>query len=65
MQATNKDNEVDDSINSMELSKFSLKPERQERLQELCWKHREMFKGLGRVEDEKHVVALKHNMKPV
>lgn len=65
VQAFIGDTEIGETTRSMERSKFALKAETQERLQELLQKRRKMFKELGKIKSAKRVTDLKPDVKPV
>ncbi len=60
------DEEVDDFIQTkLDLSEFSEDPALRDRLRNLLWDRRAIFKGMGCIRDIEHRINLKEDGKPV
>lgn len=65
VRAVIEDSDVDEAIRTLDLSEFSDDKVERETLRETLWKKRAVFKGMGRIEGEEHVIAMKADAKPV
>ncbi len=60
------DHEVDDHLmNKIDFSEFSKDPLMRQRLKDMLWDKREIFKGMGRISGVKHRIQLKEDAVPV
>lgn len=58
--------DVDDYLqNEVDYSAFSSNERLQQRLRELLWNKREIFKGLGKIKGVRHKIELKEGVKPI
>ena len=65
VRAIVEDKDVDDAIRNADLSEFSDNADTREKLRAVLWECRAVFKGMGCVRDEEHVIAMKADAKPV
>lgn len=65
VRAIVEDKDVDAAIRTVNLTEFSPDLDAQEELRAVLWECRDVFKGMGCVRDEEHVIAMKPNAKPV
>jgi len=65
VQAVEEEVDIDDKIKTMGLSEFSPDVSLQERLRDILWKKRNIFKGVGAIKGVTHKIKLKPEAEPV
>ena len=65
VRAVVEDMEVDTTIQELPLIEFYPSPKMQQKLRDILWKHRQIFKGVGCIKGLKHKIRLHPDTEPV